>query len=610
MLKALETALKAQHHEVDIATDGQTGWELTQLHSYDLILLDVMLPELDGISLCQELRQQGHQTPILLLTVCDRTTDIVEGLDAGADDYVVKPFKWSELLARIRALLRREEHSQPSVLEWGELRLNTDTCEVTYAEQPLVLRAKEYKLLELFVSNSRRIFSCDAILEHLWSLDNSAGEDRVRAQIKGLRQKLRAVGAGDLIETVYGLGYRLKSQEPNQSTIIPSQTLSQTNTELPPALRQALAQTWESLKPAVSQQIAVLEEASAANSAAKLNSELQQQAIREAHKLAGLVGTFGFAQGSQLARQIEYLFQSPSPEASQIGELVVALRQELAGSPLSTTINFQLEALKQLPPEKTLPLPVVEMANTQPRLLTINKDCQSVEQLQRESAVWGIEIEAVDEFSVASNRITTNKYDGVVFDLDCGETTEQGLELLAELTNLTPAIPIVVIASQGQINQRLEVLRLGVKAFIQKPVAPSIILSSISQILNKNLVKQGKVLLVDDDPKIFPILKTILEPQGLQLTNIKNPWKFWKVLEKVSPDILILDVEMPDLNGIELCQLVRNDPYWSTLPVLFLTAHSNVQTMQKVFAAGADDFVTKPITGSELVTRIISRIER
>jgi DNA-binding response OmpR family regulator len=187
------------------------GWHLVQTLNYDLILLDVMLPKLDGISLCKRLRQAGYMIPVLMLTARDTSSDKVIGLDAGADDYVVKPFDLAELAARMRALLRRSSSIMPPILEWGLLRLDPSTCEVTYADKPLNLTPKEFGLLELFLRNGRLVLSRSTILEKLWSLEDPPGEEAVKVHIKELRKKLRKVGASaDLIETVYGLGYRLK----------------------------------------------------------------------------------------------------------------------------------------------------------------------------------------------------------------------------------------------------------------------------------------------------------------------------------------------------------------------------------------------------------------
>ena len=217
---ALAEDLTDQHYVVEIATDGEIAKDLVESFDYDLIVLDLMLPKMDGISLCKKLRSQGHSLPILMLTARDTMDDKVVGLDAGADDYLVKPFELEELSARIRALLRRGSSSLPPVLEWGNLSLNSSTCEVFYQDKPVSLTPKEYRLLELFMRNSRRVFSRAQIIEHLWSFEELPEEATVKAHIRGLRQKLKSVGAPqDLIETVYGLGYRLREVRSQKSEV-------------------------------------------------------------------------------------------------------------------------------------------------------------------------------------------------------------------------------------------------------------------------------------------------------------------------------------------------------------------------------------------------------
>lgn len=209
--RALAETFKDRQYIVDIATDGEMGWNSIETLNYDLILLDIMLPKLDGISLCKRLRQNGYTIPVLMLTARDTSNDKVIGLDAGADDYVVKPFDLAELAARIRALLRRGSSIMPPILEWGLLKLNPATCEVTYAGKQLNLTPKEFGFLELFLRNGRFVLSRSLIIEKLWSFEDPPGEEAVKVHIKELRKKLRAAGApADLIETVYGLGYRLK----------------------------------------------------------------------------------------------------------------------------------------------------------------------------------------------------------------------------------------------------------------------------------------------------------------------------------------------------------------------------------------------------------------
>jgi DNA-binding response OmpR family regulator len=208
----VEILTDKQYYTVDAVQDGETGWDFIEANSYDLIILDIMLPRLDGMSLCQRLRQTGNKTPVLMLTARELSSDRVMGLDVGADDYVVKPFDLPELLARIRALLRRGNTSLLPVLTWGDLALDPSHCQVTYQGKLLQLTPKEYGLLELLLRQQGRLISRGTIIDRLWSLEDTPSEETVKVHLKALRRKLKAVGApAALLETVYGMGYRLKA---------------------------------------------------------------------------------------------------------------------------------------------------------------------------------------------------------------------------------------------------------------------------------------------------------------------------------------------------------------------------------------------------------------
>ncbi|HIK54194.1 MAG TPA: response regulator transcription factor [Synechococcales cyanobacterium M55_K2018_004] len=212
----LTEAFIGRQYEVDMVQDGEVAWHWLNSLDYDLVVLDLTLPKVDGIKLCQQLRARGAAArnatvPVIMLTARDTIADKVLGLDAGADDYMVKPFDLDELMARTRALLRRGCASANPTLAWGDLRLNPSTCEATYQEKALNLTPKEFALLELLIANGRRVMSRPIIIEKLWSQDESPTEEAVKTHIRTLRQKLRCVEApDDLIETVHGMGYRMK----------------------------------------------------------------------------------------------------------------------------------------------------------------------------------------------------------------------------------------------------------------------------------------------------------------------------------------------------------------------------------------------------------------
>ncbi|HLP90276.1 MAG TPA: response regulator transcription factor [Nostocaceae cyanobacterium] len=219
LAEVLTEALSRRQYIIDLAKDGELAWNSAESIKYDLIILDVTLPKLNGIKFCQCLRTtrpnspayQNSSTPILMLTARDTVADKITGLDAGADDYVPKPFDLEELMARVRALIRRGSSTTKMSMSWGQLYLNSSTYEATYDGFLLSLTPKEYAILELLVANGRRVLSRSSIIEQVWSMEDSPVEETVTSHIRCLRQKLKALGAPeDVIETVHGLGYRLK----------------------------------------------------------------------------------------------------------------------------------------------------------------------------------------------------------------------------------------------------------------------------------------------------------------------------------------------------------------------------------------------------------------
>ncbi len=209
----LQAIFAMHHYLVDLAIDGQAGLSLAETFAYDVVVLDIMLPKMDGIEFCRQLRSHRNNTPILFLTALGSSISKVTGLDAGANDYLVKPFDTDELLARIRALIRQGSVTFSSVIEVGTLKLDSNSCRVSCDGQLLHLTAKEYILLELLLRNNHRIFSQKLLLDYLWLAEETPSENTVRTHIKTLRRKLKQVGADGLIETVYGLGYRLRLGE-------------------------------------------------------------------------------------------------------------------------------------------------------------------------------------------------------------------------------------------------------------------------------------------------------------------------------------------------------------------------------------------------------------
>ncbi len=212
--KALKRALEQESHAVDVTHDGDEGHAMLTTEPYDLAIIDRLLPgSYDGISITKEARAQNIHTPILLLTALGGTKDKASGLDAGADDYLVKPFALEELLARVRALLRRPTEQQGTILKAGDLTLNTVTAKVTRAGKEITLTSKEYGLLEYLLRNQGRPLSKDAIISHVWDFDADILPNTVEVYIKYLRSKIDAPFSPPLIKTVRGFGYTIEIKE-------------------------------------------------------------------------------------------------------------------------------------------------------------------------------------------------------------------------------------------------------------------------------------------------------------------------------------------------------------------------------------------------------------
>ncbi|MBN2555689.1 MAG: response regulator transcription factor [Anaerolineales bacterium] len=212
ILEFIRRGLTYEGYQVETALDGSTGLELARDTAPDLVILDWMLPGMDGLEVCKRLRA-GGEIPILMLTAKDSVADRVDGLDAGADDYLVKPFDFNELLARIRALLRRTHTGSPEVLAFSDLKLDTGTHQAFRGEESIDLTAKEYELLELFMRNPRRVLTREVIFDRVWGYDFGGESNIIEVYVRYLRQKTEHTGRPRLLHTVRSVGYVLREQE-------------------------------------------------------------------------------------------------------------------------------------------------------------------------------------------------------------------------------------------------------------------------------------------------------------------------------------------------------------------------------------------------------------
>ncbi|NJO12038.1 MAG: response regulator [Leptolyngbyaceae cyanobacterium SL_1_1] len=459
VVEPLTRSLSEQLYTVDVATDGKTAWDLIDSFPYDLVLLDIALPKLDGISFCRRLRSQRIQVPVLILTACQDSESKIISLDAGADDYVTKPFNLQELLARIRALLRRGSVVLLPALHWQQLYLDPSTHEVAYCDRPLHLTPKEYGLLELFLRNPQRVFSRSDMIDHLWSFEEIPGEETVTVHIRTLRQKLKAAGVPDEpIETVYGIGYRLKPEEPAApvADIQPPPALLPAEPEQ--QVLSALDSSWQRSQAILNQRITLIEQAVTALINQQITPALQQQAEQAAHKLAGALGMFELDQGSILAREIEHWLQAlPSLSPEQQRQLVEG--------------TTALRALLEQAPSQMLPmmLPQHSWQNRARALLWLvgakNSDLQAIADLAQQQ---NLQTQIVTNIATARSQVSSERPDIVLLKLPPpqGDRPHDWLclesqALLVELKAYAPPIPVLVMTPQEGLVDRVQVARLG-----------------------------------------------------------------------------------------------------------------------------------------------------
>lgn len=466
---AVKAALTKQLYTVDIAIDGQAGWELVEAIEYDLILLAVMLPKIDGIQFCKRLRNRGRSTLVMMITSKSAIADRVLGLDSGADDYIVKPIVFAELEARIRALFRRKTASISTILRWGKLQLDCHTREVLYDQTRLDLTSKEFAVLERLLAG--RVHSQSDLVDHLWSLDEDPRkEEAVRALIKRLRQKLKAIDAEDLIETVYGQGYRL-------------------------------------------------------------NPELR-------------------------------------------------------------------EPIRSLPPKREVPSTLKPYrVQRQPEVLVVLPDQQLLDQIIQEAVSYSIQVTGASTSEIAQIQLRHQPFDLIVLDCDLG--------LPKWMIYDTPVLLLKSLNAKCEQN-----LYAQIRGSLYYPITPAQLLKASLEQLEPTQPLMQRVMLIDDDPMVVRLIKGILEDRNIQINAITNPLRIWEELESFAPDLVILDVKLPHVDGLRLCQAIREDVRWSWLPVLFLTALHNLDIIREIFTVGADDYVSKPIVPAELIERVSKRLTR
>jgi diguanylate cyclase (GGDEF)-like protein len=357
---------------------------------------------------------------------------------------------------------------------------------------------------------------------------------------------------------------------------------------------------WERSRDVILERVAAMERAAIALQAGVLSDAARRTAQREAHKLAGAAGTFGFWNSSELAREVEQLLRGTAPispdRVQRMSDVVALLRQQLEGARPATGLATQTF---------TAPSPE-DLRSAHVRLLVIGEDLTLCERLGAEARSLGINVVGAHT-AFEARSLLAGSVDAVLLDLTLEGT---GIPFLQELYVAYPTLPVIVVSDGEQFRDRVEAARLGGRGFLQKPVRPSQVIDLLRDSLFVVRTETSTIVAVDDDLEILALIETLLKPLRARVIPVTDPLRVLTLLAENAPDLVVLDVEMPELNGIELCRVLRNDPRWAAVPVLFLTSQTEPADITRMFECGADDYVAKPFHGPELVARVRNRLER
>ncbi len=369
--------------------------------------------------------------------------------------------------------------------------------------------------------------------------------------------------------------------------------------------RPNLATITARFQASLQQRVAVLEDAIRSLQAGGLDQQQRQIACDEAHRLAGGLGTFGYEDSSTWAQQIERLFQlegvlGPS-EVAQLSQCVLALKQSLTIEPAERIVNPSSVPCGQI--------------------VALNLEHGLAQAMLQTAQVRRWQLELAPTLTSLLDTIRHRRVDGVLLALetagadhgsDHGADHSEVAQLapLRELKYSYPQLPVLVLAAQDNLEERVQVARLKGDCYLTTPVTVEQIFDCFDHILQRAQPLESQVMVVDHDPQALATVDELLSPWGLRVIGVEDPCQFWEKLRETQPDLLLLALDTPTFGGLELCQVVRQDPQYGNVPILMVAAHPDTVTVRQVFEAGGDDVIAKPIVGPELVTRVLSRIER
>jgi diguanylate cyclase (GGDEF)-like protein len=358
------------------------------------------------------------------------------------------------------------------------------------------------------------------------------------------------------------------------------------------AIRGALEEIWARSRESALQTVRVLETTRDTLLSGALPDDARRAAEQGARQLASAIGAFGFWNASALAREVESLLEGSSPittaDVARLSSLTSQLREELEDDAMVTRA---VRAASRLPTA---------------RVLLISSDADFRDRLTTDSRSLGIEIIGAETAATARARLA-GPVDAVLLDLPLYGVN---VEFLSDVKAKRPEVAVIVVSEADRLDDRLRAARLGARAFLPKPIRPTQVVDVLRELVLVSAQEPATIVVVHSDETQLANIERELEPVHARVLTISDPLTILSALTEVSPDLLVLDVDTPQLDALELCQVLRNDPRWAAVPVLFLTASTEPDVVNRMFECGADDFLAKPVLGPELVTRVRNRLER
>jgi DNA-binding response OmpR family regulator len=602
--KLIKEYLMPESELIDVINNGAEIRDMLVINDYDILILDVMLPSKNGIDICRELRAENVNIAILFITALNKQTDKIKAFESGADDYLIKPFDFQELLLRVKALTRREKKARINSLKWGDLVMIPLEKKVYFLNEELILTPKEFKILQIFLQYPQQVFTTDNIINKLWDdIDNIPTNNTLRSHIKSLRRKFEQVGLGkDFIETVYGMGYKLREfkssseQEKNAKNRIDNpekQKLEELIEEIWEENRSNIYQDCQKLRYYIKPPNQVLD---------------KNEAIRIAHNLAGFLGSVGFEKASEIAKQIEIFIQNNEDHltneniVNQVIKLINNLEKYLFpdGTPVvSENDNINLDF-----PEKIDLLVIDEDQNLANQFILFIEHPQII-------------LHFAHTIESAIKYLEEQKFNLIIIETCWQNKPIEETKILELVIANKDEAQIIVYTKNETLANRLYCADYPIFAFLSKANSLEVLWENIKNALLQTHKKSSfnkiyDLVIIDDDKRFIQVLekKLALQKLPIQLHTVSDSETFLTRIKTIKPNLIILDLKMPKLNGLDICKIIKTDPFLQNIPVIFLTGYLTLEVINQFVEVGADDFISKSKIDLELQPRIMTHLKK